>query len=81
MWPMGLLFFYTILYRNLKLSMRFFELSYTSSLHFIVLTPMVPELRALGFFTIGHMHVAVFWGSFLHRFIKEPETFHKVLLS
>jgi hypothetical protein len=23
---------------------------------------MVPELRALRFFTIGHMHVTVFWG-------------------
>jgi hypothetical protein len=31
-------------------------------------TPMVPELLALGFFTIGHMHVTVFRGIFLHRF-------------
>jgi hypothetical protein len=38
------------------------ELSYTSSSHFIIITPMVPELRALGFFTKGHMHVTVFRG-------------------
>jgi hypothetical protein len=24
-------------------------------------TPMVPELRAFGFFTIGHMHVTLFY--------------------
>jgi hypothetical protein len=29
-------------------------LSYTSSLRFIIVTPMVLELSALGFFTIGH---------------------------
>jgi hypothetical protein len=45
------------------------ELSYTSSSHFIVVTPMVPELRALRYFTIGHMHVTVFRGIFLHRLI------------
>jgi hypothetical protein len=37
------------------------ELSYTSSSHFIIVTPVVPELRALRFFTIGHMHVTVSW--------------------
>ena len=37
-----------------------FLLSYTSSSRFIVVTPMVPELRALTFSTIGHMHVTVF---------------------
>jgi hypothetical protein len=77
MYQFSEVFFYTISYRNLKLSMRFFELCYTSSLHFIVLTPMVLELRALGFFTIGHMHVTVFRGFLLHHFIYEPETFHK----
>jgi hypothetical protein len=45
------------------------ELSYASSSRFIIVTPMVPELRALRFFTIGHMHVTVFRGFFLHRFI------------
>jgi hypothetical protein len=106
-------FFYTISYRNLKLSMRFFwaklqiefafhycdpygfgvtclwisyyrtyacnsfpghfstpfhigtwnfpwgfsELSYTSSLRFMVVTFVVSELCALGFITIGLMHV------------------------
>jgi hypothetical protein len=122
-------FFYTVSYRNPKLSMRFFwvklhikftfhrhdpygsgvtcpwifyyrtyagnsflgffstpfhigtwnfpwgssELSYTSSSHFIVLTPMVSELCALGFITIGHMHVTVFRGIFYtvsHRNLK-----------
>jgi hypothetical protein len=118
-------FFYTVSYRNLKLSMRFFwvklhiefafhcldpygsgvtcpwifyyrtyacnsfpgffstpfhigtwnfpwgssELSYTLSSRFIIVTPMVRELRALRFFTIGHMHVPVSRGIFLHRFI------------
>jgi hypothetical protein len=28
----------------------------------MIVTPMVPELRALRFFTIGHMHVTVFRG-------------------
>jgi hypothetical protein len=47
---------------NLKLSISSSESSYTSSSHFIIVTPMVTELRALGFFTIGHMHVIVFLG-------------------
>jgi hypothetical protein len=42
--------------------MKFSELSYTLSSHFIIVTPMVPELRVLRFFTIGHMHVTVFRG-------------------
>jgi hypothetical protein len=29
-----------------------------------MVTTMVLELCALGFFTIGHMHVIVFWGGF-----------------
>jgi hypothetical protein len=37
----------------------FSVLRYTSSSHFIVMTPMVLEFSALGFFTIGHMHVTV----------------------
>jgi hypothetical protein len=40
------------------------ELSYTLSLRFIIVTPMVPELCALRFFTIGHMHVTVLRGVF-----------------
>jgi hypothetical protein len=39
----------------------FSELCYTSSLRFIIVITMVPELPAVGFFTIGHMHVTVFW--------------------
>jgi hypothetical protein len=39
----------------------FSELSYTLSSRFIVVTTMVPESCALGFFTIGHMHVTVLW--------------------
>jgi hypothetical protein len=39
----------------------FFVLRYTSSLCFIIVIPMVLELSALGFFTIGHMHVIVFY--------------------
>jgi hypothetical protein len=41
---------------------RFSEFSCTSSSRFIIFTPIVPELRALLFFTIGHtcMHVTVF---------------------
>jgi hypothetical protein len=39
----------------------FSELSFTSSLCFIILATAIPELLALGFFfTIEHMHVAVF---------------------
>jgi hypothetical protein len=50
-------FFYTVSYRNLKLSMSFFWFQ----LHIrVVVTLMVPELRALGLFTIGNMHVTVF---------------------
>jgi hypothetical protein len=45
------------------------ELSYTWSSRFIIVTPMVPELCALRFFTIGHMHVKVFRVFFLHRII------------
>jgi hypothetical protein len=45
------------------------ELSYTPSSRFIIVTPMVPELCALRFFTIGLMHVTVFRSFFLHRFI------------
>jgi hypothetical protein len=38
----------------------FLSLSYTSSSCFNVMTIMVLELHALGFFTKGHMHVTVF---------------------
>jgi hypothetical protein len=37
-----------------------YALSYTSSSRFIIVTPIVPELSALGIFTIRHMHVTVF---------------------
>ena len=42
----------------------FSELCYTSSSRFVIVTTTVPELRALGFFTLGHMHVPVFRGFF-----------------
>jgi hypothetical protein len=42
----------------------FSDLSYTSCLRFIVVTTMVPELHALGFFTVGHTHVTVSRGIF-----------------
>jgi hypothetical protein len=45
-------FFYTVSHRNLKLSSRFSVLSYTSSSHFIIVTPMVLESSALGFFLL-----------------------------
>jgi hypothetical protein len=38
----------------------FFELNYTSSSRFIIMTPMVVELSALVFFTMGYMNVTVF---------------------
>jgi hypothetical protein len=47
----------------------FSELRYTWSLYFILMTLMVPELRALVLFTIGHMHLTVFVCFFLHRLI------------
>jgi hypothetical protein len=45
------------------------ELSYTSSSRFIIVTPMVPELCAFRFFTIGHMHVTVFRSFFSTPFL------------
>jgi hypothetical protein len=51
----------------------FSELSNTLSSLFIVVTSMVSELCALGFITIGHMHVTVFRGFFYtvsHRNLK-----------
>jgi hypothetical protein len=49
-----------ISYRNLKLSMRFFWVKLHNEFAFIIVTPMVPELCALRFCAIGHMHVTVF---------------------
>jgi hypothetical protein len=42
----------------------FSELHYTSSSRYVVVTTTVLELRALGFFILGHMHVTVFRGFF-----------------
>jgi hypothetical protein len=44
---------------------------------------MIPELRALGFFTIGHMHVRVFRGFFYtvsYRYLKRSMRFSWVKL-
>jgi hypothetical protein len=51
---------YIVSYRNLNFSCGFSKLSYTLSTRFIIVTTVVPELRALGIFTIGHLHVTVF---------------------
>jgi hypothetical protein len=48
-------FFYTsVSYKNLKLSMRFFLFKSHIDSHFDVVTPIVPDVRALGFFTMTH---------------------------
>jgi hypothetical protein len=71
-----LIFFYTVSYRNLKLSIRFFwrklhiEFAFRHRDHFGsgVTCPLI-------FFTLGHACNRI-PGGFLYRLIWEPETFH-----
>jgi hypothetical protein len=58
-------FFYTLSHIGTwNFPCGFSEVSYISTSRFVVLTSLVLELRALGYFTMGHMHATCHfpWG-------------------
>jgi hypothetical protein len=67
--------FWQLCIRTWNFPWGFSELSHSLSLHFIVVTIMVLELCALGFFTIGHMHETVFWVFFYTVSYRNPKLF------
>jgi hypothetical protein len=78
-------FFYTVLYRNLKLSMSCSELSYISSSPFIIVTSMVQKVCALRFFLLwtyacNNIPVLFFFYTISYRNLELSTRFFKVKL-
>jgi hypothetical protein len=70
--------FYTVSYRNLKLSMRFFCFKSHIKFAFRCRDPYGPGVICPWIFYYWTYACNSFPGVFLHRLLEEPETFHEV---